>query len=103
MDNLKQKDDNLLSSLDKLNLVHLIEEVRLDIFFLEKQCNIKKYFYEKASEERPFKICKKKYIAWENHVQDLLDNYEKSVNDYMEECNYLGELMDILSKYPENK
>ena len=96
MDNQNNINHDLFQSIEKLQLIQLIKEVELSITFLKKKYHIHEYFLNTAMDEKPARIFKKKYQNWLVKVKQLQVNYEKAFQDYLEECAYYDELVQLL-------
>ncbi len=92
----KKNKNNLYTSIEKLRLLELLEEVKFDIIFLRDKCKIQETIFLNALEKKPCKLFWNKYDKWVNRVEQLKKDYEKTINDYTEECQYYDELIQLL-------
>lgn len=99
MDNQNNINHDLFQSIEKLQLIQLIKEVELSISFFEKKYHIHEYLLNTAMDEKPARIFKKKYQNWLVKVRQLQGNYEKAFQDYLEECAYYDELVQLLDSF----
>lgn len=88
----------LKTSLEQLQLNYLLKEIYFYLNFLEKSIKIQKYFLDKTTREKPFRIFKKNYHRWIIKIQELENNYQNSLQVYIEECEYLDIIMEYFIK-----